>query len=173
MLQGCADVVDKLDLQYKFIPIQLKWYFDINIHDAIYFNMIGQQCDNPEEFKFSKDIPHGIFNAGTCMYTAAQLAIYMGFTEIYLIGVDHHFQISQNNKGEIIVDNSVKDYFTDKYNEDKNNLYIPNTEKSTLTYVAMKKNCDELGIKIYNATRGGNLEVFPRVSFDEIIKSER
>lgn len=173
MLQGCADVVDKLDLQYKFIPIQLKWYFDINIHDAIYFNMIGQQCDNPEELKFSKDIPHGIFNAGTCMYTAAQLAIYMGFTEIYLIGVDHHFQISQNNKGEIIVDNSVKDYFTDKYNEDKNNLYIPNTEKSTLTYVAMKKNCDELGIKIYNATRGGKLEVFPRVSFDEIIKSER
>ena len=88
--------------------------------------------------------------------------------KIYLIGVDHHFQISQNNKGEIIVDNSVKDYFCDEYNEDKDNLYIPNLEKSTLTYLAMKKNCEERGLKVYNATRGGKLEVFKRVDFDSL-----
>ncbi len=102
------------------------------------------------------------------MYTAAQIAAYMGFSEIYLIGVDHHFRISQNNQGEIIVDNTVKDYFTDKYNEDKDKLYIPNTEKSTMTYVAMKRACDVRGIKVYNATRGGKLEVFERVDFDAL-----
>ena len=92
----------------------------------------------------------------------------MGFKEIYFIGVDHHFQISQNNKGEIIVDNTVKDYFSDKYNEDKANLFIPNTEKSTLAYIALKDECDKRGIKVYNATRGGKLEVFPRVEFDTL-----
>ena len=102
------------------------------------------------------------------MYTAVQLAAYMGFSEIYLIGVDHHFHISQNNKGEIVVDNSVKDYFSDKYNEDKANLYIPNTEKSTMTYVAMKAHCDKRGIRVFNATRGGKLEVFSRVDFDTL-----
>ena len=170
MLQGCMEEVDDLELPTKLIPIQLNWYYDISINDAVYFNMIGQQIDNLKEFQFSKDSSHGIFNAGTCMYTAAQLAYYMGFKKIYLIGVDHHFQVSQNNKGEIIVDNSVKDYFSDKYNEDKSNLYIPNTEKSTLTYIAMKNYCDNLGIKVYNATRGGKLEVFPRVNFDDVIK---
>ena len=82
--------------------------------------------------------------------------------------MDHHFHISQNNQGEIVVDNSVKDYFTDKYNEDKEKLYIPNTERSTLTYVAMKQHCEARGIRVYNATRGGKLEVFPRVEFDSL-----
>ena len=102
------------------------------------------------------------------MYTAAQLAAYMGFKEIYLIGVDHHFHISQNNAGEIIVDDSVKDYFSEKYNTDKENLYIPNTEKSTLTYVAMKEQCERRGIRVFNATRGGKLEVFKRVDFGSL-----
>ncbi len=102
------------------------------------------------------------------MYTAAQLAVYMGFSEIYLIGVDHHFQISQNNQGEIIVDNSVKDYFTDKYNEDKDKLYIPNTERSTMTYEAMKDIATPGASVFFNATRGGKLEVFPRVTFDTL-----
>ena len=87
-----------------------------------------------------------------------------------MIGVDHHFRVSQNNQGEIVVDPSVKDYFTDKYNEDKDKLYIPNTERSTLTYVATKRHCDSRGIQVYNATRGGKLEVFPRVDFDTLFR---
>ena len=35
-------------------------------------------------------------------------------------------------------------------------------------YICAKRFCDEHGIKIYNATRGGKLEVFPRVDFDEV-----
>ena len=168
MLSGCVDIVDSLELPVKFIPIQMHWYHGIDVHDALYFNMNWQTLDNPENYLFSDNIEHEIACASTGMYTAAQLAAYMGFSEIYLIGVDHHFQISQNNKGEIIVDNTVKDYFSEKYNEDKEQLYIPNTEKSTETYVAMKMRCSERGIKVYNATRGGKLEVFPRIEFDKL-----
>lgn len=170
MLSGCADVVDGLDIPVKLIPIQLHWWYDISIHDARYFNMISQDAEDPRYFKFSDAISSGIYNSSTGMYTAAQLAVYMGFKEIYFIGVDHHFRISQNNAGEIVVDDKVKDYFSEKYNEDKDNLYIPNTEKSTLTYVAMKEHCDQRGIAVYNATRGGKLEVFPRVDFDTLFE---
>ena len=168
MLSGCVDVVNQLPLPIKFIPIQLHWYHGIDIHDALYFNMIGQTSEDPEMYCFSDDVSHTVYNSSTGMYTAAQFAAYMGFSEIYFIGVDHHFQISRNNKGEIVVDNSVKDYFSDKYNQDKSQLYIPNTEKSTLTYLAMKKHCDQRGIKVCNATRGGKLEVFQRVDFDTL-----
>lgn len=168
MISGCSDIINNLNVEMKFIPVQLKWWHSVNINDAFYFNMIHQEVDNPNAFSFSDDIAYGIYNSSTVMYTAAQIAAYMGFREIYLLGVDHQFQISQNNKGEIVVDNSVKDYFTDKYNEDKDKLYIPNTEKSTLTYIAMKKHCDQRNIKVFNATRGGKLEVFPRVAFCEI-----
>lgn len=168
MLAGCADVVSDLKAEAKFIPIQFKWWNGIEINNAAYFNIEHQQVDDPAQFQFSDDISRRIFNSSTGMYTAAQIAAYMGFSEIYLIGVDHHFRISQNNQGKIIVDNTVKDYFTDKYNEDKDKLYIPNTERSTLTYVAMKHHCDARGIKVYNATRGGKLEVFERLDFDTL-----
>lgn len=170
MLKGCEQAVDQLALPVKFIPIQLKWYHDIAIHDATYFNMDWQELENPAEYLFSDDAAHTVYCASTGMYTAAQFAAYMGFTEIYLIGVDHHFQISQNNKGEILVDNTVKDYFSDNYNPDKQNLYIPNTEKSTLTYIAMKNHCAHKSIRVYNATRGGKLEVFERVNFDDLFQ---
>lgn len=168
MLAGCEKQVSQLELPVKFIPIQMKWYYKINIDGALYFNMNWKQKEDYEEFIFSDDAAKELVCANTGMYTAAQLAVYMGFSEIYLIGVDHRFQISKNNKGEIIVDNTVKDYFCEKYNEDKQNLYIPNVEKSTETYLAMKKNCDQRGVRVYNATRGGRLEVFPRRDFDQL-----
>ena len=117
MLAGCVNEVCEIKVDAKFIPIQLKWWNDISIDNAAYFNIVNQQADDPQQFLFSDDISRCIYNSMTGMYTAAQIAAYMGFSEIYLIGVDHHFRVSQNNQGEIVMDNSVKDYFTDKYNE--------------------------------------------------------
>lgn len=166
MLKGCVEIVERAELGIKFIPINLKWYDDIRLSQAEWFLMKASNGDDGKPLAFSDDLKKYLINSSTGMYTAAQIAAYMGISEIFLIGVDHHFHISRNNKGEVIVDHSVKDYFTDRYNEDRENLYIPNTERSTLTYIAMKEECEKRGIKVYNATRGGRLEVFPRVSFD-------
>lgn len=38
----------------------------------------------------------------------------------------------------------------------------------SLAYKAARKYADAHGIKIYNATRGGKLEVFERVDFDSL-----
>ena len=73
-----------------------------------------------------------------------------------------------NDKGEMIIDKTVKDYFTEKYNTDKDDLYIPNVEVSTRAFSAAKKYADKNKIKIINATRGGKLEVFERVDFNKI-----
>lgn len=164
MLKNCTKQVSEMNLPYKFIPLQLKYYFGINIKDALYFNM---QADDLIPFGEFANI---VGNSNTVAYTAAQLAAYMGFKKIYLIGVDHSFSVVKNDKGEIIRDENAKDYFTDAYNTDKNELYIPNLDASTRTFLKMKKNCDAAGIEVYNATRGGKLEVFPRVNFDDLLK---
>lgn len=168
MLRGCVDSVNKTEMGTKFIPINLKWYHGIQLDHVVWFLMKSSDQENGKPCAFSNELPKYLINSSTGMYTAAQIAVYMGIKEIFLIGVDHHFHISQNNRGEIIVDNSAKDYFADNYNPDKNDLYIPNTERSTLTYIAMKEQCCQRGIQVYNATRGGRLEVFPRVSFDSL-----
>jgi hypothetical protein len=34
----------------------------------------------------------------------------------------------------------------------------------------MKRHCDGRGIRVFNATRGGKLEVFPRRDFDSLFR---
>ena len=166
MLAGCREEVREIEAEMKFIPAELEWYSGIKIKWRTLFHL--ENCDFSKKPLFSEDIAKRIYNSRTVVYTAIQIAVYMGFKEIYLIGVDHHFHTSMNSKGEIIVDHSAKDYFSDKYNEDKENLYIPNTDLSTLSFIAAKEYADSHNVKIYNATRGGKLEVLPRVSFDSL-----
>ncbi len=166
MLAGCQEEINKLPLSHKFIPVNLEWYFNIHVNGGEGFLLKSNPDDS---LGFSDDIRKSVCWASTVMYTAAQFAAYMGFMTIYLIGVDHHFHISRNINGDIVVDDSVKDYFTDAYNHDRDKLYIPNTDISTKTYCAMKKYGDERHIQIFNATRGGKLEVFPRVDLDMLL----
>ena len=166
MLKGCVDEVNAIQAKMKFVPIEMNWYYGIHLEGVTPFHIVTRHEDEPIDF--SENVPRYVANSLTVVYTAIQFAVYMGIKEIYLIGVDHHFHVSMNDKGEIVVDSTAKDYFSEAYNQDKENLYIPNTDRSTLTFVAARKYADAHGIKIYNATRGGKLEVFERVGFESL-----
>ncbi|MCM3724911.1 DUF115 domain-containing protein [Neobacillus cucumis] len=159
--------INKLNIENKFFPVNFPWDYNIHFNNAKYF--IFKFGDRNVEPNFSEDIVKGIYWGNTVAYTAIQIAVYMGIREIYLLGVDNNFSKMINDKGEIVIDESAKDYFTEKYNTDKEDLYIPNIEVSTRAFSAAKRYADENNIKIYNATRGGKLEVFERVDFDQII----
>ena len=166
MLAGSQKEVADLEADIMFIPAELEWYNGIKIKGSTLFHI--ENCDFNKKPLFSEDISKRIYNSRTVVYTAIQIAVYMGFKEIFLIGVDHHFHTSMNSKGEIVIDKTAKDYFSDKYNTDKENLYIPNTDLSTLAFVAAKEYADAHNVRIYNATRGGKLEVFTRVDFNQL-----
>jgi hypothetical protein len=159
--------IDQLTIENKFFPVNFPRDCNIHFKNAKYF--ILKFGDRSTEPRFSEDIVKGIHWGNTVAYTAIQIAVYMGINEIYLFGVDHNFSKMVNNKGEIIIDEAAKDYFSEKYNTDKEDLYIPNVEVSTRAFMAAKKYADQHNLKIYNSTRGGKLEVFERVDFDQII----
>lgn len=170
ILKNCLDLVDEIEIPYKFIPINFKWFSGITINNAYYFYTNMKQIDKINIFDFSDDISKKIEFANTGMYTAAQIAAYLGFKEIYLIGVDHQFNKVIGNDGIIVENKEIKNYFSDNYTRDNEKLNIPNIEKSTIAYQCMKKRCNDKGIKVFNATRGGKLEVFPRVAFDKLFE---
>ena len=100
----------------------------------------------------------------TVSYMCLQIAIYMGFKEIYLLGVDHSYSVALEPDGSVTQFEGVADHFSEK---DKiSNLPAP--YKTNLAYEAAKKYADEHDVKIYNATRGGKLEVFERLDFDSL-----
>jgi hypothetical protein len=166
------DEINNLRIEKKFFPVNFPRDYNIHFENANYY--IFKFGDRNVEPEFSDDIVRGIYWGNTVAYSAIQMAAYMGIKEIYLLGIDHNFSKMINDKGEIALDKSVKDYFTEKYNTDKDDLYIPNVEVSTRAFTAAQKYADKNNLKIYNATRGGKLEVFQRVDFDQIFfKKER
>jgi hypothetical protein len=42
-----------------------------------------------------------------------------------------------------------------------------------LAYARAKEVCDREGIKIYNATRGGKLEIFERADLDKVLDNTK
>lgn len=109
--------------------------------------------------KFSWDCGHDIKDGTTITYSAVQLAAYMGFKDIYLIGVDCNYTGKIRHIGECNPDEDFSDVAEDiVYNF--NNVFGYASEE-------LKKR----DIYLYNATRGGNLNTVPRVEFDKIINS--
>lgn len=97
-------------------------------------------------------------------FSAIQLAIYMGVTEIYLIGVDFNYTFVTNKYGKMKKIDGISTYFDGK---ERDGSYL-NYYSTIYAYKKAKEYADEHGIKIYNATRGGKLEVFERINFDDI-----
>ena len=101
--------------------------------------------------KFSDDCYAVVYDGFTITYSLIQLAIYFGFKEIYLLGADCDYSGAVSH-----------------FDGTKAKTSAANGEIFIKSYQAAKKNLENSDVKIYNATRGGKLEVFPRVEFDEL-----
>ena len=107
---------------------------------------------------FSDDLyKYGVYMGGRSITTAAvQLAAYMGATEIYLYGTDCDYQSAGN-------------HFYDANEADAIPLDDTTFTAAMFAFFShaqkVSENCD---FKIYNATRGGKLEIFTRKNFDDI-----
>lgn len=165
-LSTSAKEIENIPAMAKFIPIESHWYEGINIKGATYFHLVPNREDDYS--LFSEDIAKEIYGSTTVAYTAIQIAAYMGFKEIYLIGVDHHFHTTRDRTGKIHIDETAKDYFADDYNKLRKGEWLPNVDCSTMAFESACTYANAHGIRIYNATRGGKLEVFPRIDFDSL-----
>lgn len=142
-----------------------------NMMTKIHITSLLFQIDTKKAFHntsiyFSEDVSNHFCDGGTVTFEAIQLAVYMGFKEIYLLGIDHHYAASVDAEGKLIIDKTVKDHFDDT---DCLATGFPAVlETAQYAFTIAKEYADNHGIEIFNATRGGKLEVFPRVDFDSL-----
>jgi hypothetical protein len=132
--------------------------------------IVNKYCDLSA--KISEDVSIKFSIGYTVTFDAIQLAIYMGFTEIILLGVDFSYNSYRDLKGRVItIDNTNENHFyKDKTKPKKTD--VPYHYPCLHAYEEARKYADSHGKKILNATRGGKLEVFPRVDLDEVIKNQ-
>jgi len=94
----------------------------------------------------------------------------MGIREIYLIGVDMDYKVPKGHESGsgTYIANTNANHFHPDYLKPGDIARNPNEQLQLLAYEVAKKKTGKLGCRVYNATRGGKLEVFPRVDFDSL-----
>jgi len=110
--------------------------------------------DNPIEW---------VGKPGTSSFVALQIAVWLGFNPIYLLGFDGNYKPEINGDP-----NHIEGYprpstkpALDKYEE----INLGHVKAHEIA----KKICDRKGIKIFNATRNGHLNVYQRILLEEVV----
>lgn len=159
-----------LDIKSIFTSINSKMVDFSEKYDNIQYMRLYYEEDDSGLPKFSVDCEKLVNLSCTVTYSMLQMAVYMGFQKIYLIGIDCSYQYEKLEDGTVKT-NNVKSY-GDIIGEVTNN--IPWNGKGVEVYQMIKgykaarKFAECNNIQIYNATRGGALEVFERVDFDSL-----
>ena len=124
---------------------------------------------------FSKRLPF-FGSGGSVAYAGLQMLYYMGFSEIYLIGVDQNYVIhktAKTTKGIKIESQHDDDpnHFDPRY-FGKGKRYHQPVLRTQLRMIRAFQRAQQiatqLNIKVKNAGVGGNLEVFERTDFADL-----
>lgn len=119
---------------------------------------------------FSGDAGQGIHGGYTVTYVNIQLAVHLGFREIYLLGCDHFYAGALGVEGKGAVDpGAVQNHFIPGYSKPGEPMNPALISRMTVSYQCAQEYAQRHGIRIFNATRGGHLEVFPRVDLDTVL----
>ena len=107
-----------------------------------------------------------VWSGGTVTFTALQIAYYMGFEKVILIGVDHSYKHVGNPNDEMTADGPDPNHFDPSYFGKGTRWNLPDLALSEKAYVLASKAFEADGRHIINATQGGMLEIFPRASLE-------
>ena len=99
---------------------------------------------------FSRTPDLWIYEGYTVTYVCLQLAFYMGFTTVLLVGVDHNYT------------DDGADHFDTEYNNGMVGWEVHNLEQSGYAYHMAKTVFEHDGRRIVNLTPGSKLDVFER-----------
>jgi hypothetical protein len=122
--------------------------------------------------RFCTDIAkEGIWEGATVTYMAMQIAYYMGFQKVILIGVDHSFQTEGRPRQLVVSEGDDPNHFHPNYFGKGYRWQLPDLETSELAYGLAKRQFELAGRAILDATVEGKLQVFPKVRYDELFKN--
>ena len=172
-------------IEDQYSENKIKWLIEMDkgILNAHLFTSVGNKKDIEDNDLFKNranyiyfkgdinslkeiDLTKNVPPIRTVPHICILVAIYMGFEQIYLLGCDHdwvlHFGKSTHfyKEGEHI----LKEVWpTGQFEE-----YLKRTLLNWNWYNKIKLYSEEHNIEIYNATKGGLLDVFPRIEYESI-----
>lgn len=149
--------------------------------NRLYFNQKVPLQANLPFSAFSLEAHNYLIQPYTVTITALQLAYFLGFEPIYLIGCDTDYVVPKTVIKEGEEAEHGKMFFTSTVDDDPNHFssdyfgkgrkwHNPQVDNMIWHYRMAHEALSIAGRHVYNATDGGKLEVFPRVKFDGLFR---
>ena len=167
-----ADEINQLRGPRKFFGNYLSYCLQSQ-PDVVWMNLRMNYGPYPGFPHFSRNAARMVWVGGTVTYVCLQLAYYMGFTEIYLLGFDHSYKIPADAKidGEgILSQSNDPNHFNPGYFGKGYRWHDPMVERMEQAFRQARDIFENNGRKILNATIGGKLEVFDRVDYYSLFR---
>ena len=162
-----TDIVPNVD--YAFFPdfhpsnVTVKGKYIKEAPNVLWFHA--------DKSEFSDKMPECGINK-TVVNAGIQIAAWMGFSELYLIGVDMTFgdqKVKKSNSRNWESAESDSNHFDPRYFGKGRKFHNPGVAEMIEKFEVCKQFFDKRDVKIYNAGVGGKLEVFPRVKFEDVL----
>lgn len=161
VIEQCAEEIAALP-----IPKFISWHsnrhfqrFPADMH-FLYTTYTGPQ--------FAYDITRRIWEGATVTNVALQLAFWMGFEQVILIGVDHNFTSKGEANKTVVSDGADPNHFDPRYFGKGFRWQLPDLETSEVGYRLAKDAYERAGRQVLDATVGGKLTIFPKVDFNSL-----
>lgn len=162
VVEQCVDDFRKIKAPL-FTTVQNRAFLDGAPNTGFLNNIVGLwPC-------FSRDASRGVWEGYTVTYVAMQLAYYMGFSEVVLIGVDHRFAVSGAPNQLVESTGPDTSHFDPGYFPKGFKWQLPDLENSEVAYRLARKVFEDDGRRIIDATVGGALTIFPKLSLEEAL----
>jgi hypothetical protein len=163
--------IKKFKTDFKFLPSVERFKF-LGDTDTIFLNFnrgfyepLSPNFNMP---RFSSIADKVVYCGQSVTIINLQLAYYMGFSEVYLIGMDFSYNIPSSAviDGKNILSTEDDDnHFDPRYFGKGKRWHDPKLDNVLASYVHCKNMFERDGRKILNATEGGHLNVFERVDY--------
>lgn len=158
VIEQCAE-----DIRALAMPKFLSWHSHRYIEPTEDTMFLHTTYYNPA---FARDVRRRVWEGATVTYVAMQLAFYMGFEQVVLIGVDHSFKAKGEPNKTVVSEGDDESHFDPKYFGKGFRWQLPDLETSELAYRRARQVYEQHGRQILDATVGGHLDVFPKVDFN-------
>jgi hypothetical protein len=155
----------------KLLPDFMRGVVKSDRRTMFYLHDVKRDAEGRHIPAFSINALDRVYGGHTITYVNMQLAFYMGVQTVFLVGIDHNYAVPRGSAkpGEVAVHQGEQTHFHPDYFRPGDSYIVPDFAKHEESYREAKRVYEQHGRAIYNATRGGMLEIFPRVSLDDVL----
>jgi uncharacterized Rossmann fold enzyme len=161
VIEQCADEIAALSIP-KFIAWHSNRHFQRFPDDMMF---LYTTYTGP---KFAYDMTRRIWEGATVTNVALQLAFYMGFEQVVLIGVDHNFASKGDANKTVVSTGDDPNHFSASYFGKGFRWQLPDLDTSEIGYRKARDAYQKAGREVLDATVGGKLTIFPKVEYNSL-----